>query len=78
MIPPYKMEDVKNKKYLKNQNLAFQKRTAYQVKINNQWKGYVDNTNLNFLDENKLYIKSLVDYKTKSYTKKEFTTKYRG
>ena len=41
--------------------------------MQDDWKDFVEDTNINFFDTNKLYVKSLVDYKTRNYpgTKRE-------
>lgn len=66
---PFSIEDVLNKKLLKNQNLSFQQRSAYKSKIKNEWAEFMADTNINFFDTNKLYVKSLADYKTRNYVK---------
>lgn len=67
------MQDVftNNKKNNRNKynNLSFQKRTSEAVETTNQWKGYVNTMNQDFFDQNKLYLKSVADYKTRIYKK---------
>ena len=38
-------------------------------KLNNEWQEFMADTNINFFDNNKLYVKSLADYKTRNYKK---------
>jgi hypothetical protein len=45
------------------------KKSEYQVKVKQDWNDFVVNMNKDFFDTNKLYVKSLVDYKTKNYVK---------
>lgn len=35
--------------------------------MRDDWKDFVNDTSTNFFDTNKLYVKSLLDYKTRNY-----------
>ena len=56
-----------DQKVLKDQNLSFQQRTAYKKQMNADWVEFMADTNMNFFDTNKLYVKSLADYKTRNH-----------
>lgn len=44
-------------------------KSAYQVDLQSQWQDYIVQFNKGFFDSNKLYLKSMVDYKTMHYKK---------
>ena len=72
--PPFNFNDVLSKKVLRDQNLSFQKRTQYKTGMRDDWKDFVKDTSGNFFDTNKLYVKSLLDYKTRNYKHNKNTT----
>ena len=44
-------------------------KASYQVDLHNQWQDYLVQFNKGFFDNNKLYLKSMQDYKTMHYKK---------
>ena len=44
-------------------------KSSYQVDLQAQWQDYLVQFNKGFFDTNKLYLKSMVDYKTMQYKK---------
>ena len=44
-------------------------KSSYQVDLQAQWQDYLIQFNKGFFDTNKLYLKSMVDYKTMQYKK---------
>lgn len=52
--------------------VSIQKKSLYQTKVVNEWQGFVSSTIQDFFDVNKLYLKSMQDYKTKHMKKKPF------
>lgn len=59
------MQDVKDSSVIMNNAFSKEKKSTYQFKLNNEWGDYVKNVNRDFFDSNKLYIKSMHDYRTK-------------
>ena len=50
---------------MNNANISFQEKTAYNYSVNQNWQSYIRNTNSNFFDNNKLYLKAMQDYMTR-------------
>lgn len=58
------LKDVKKFHKYGNSNFSVQERTTIDNQIRDGWNAYIVNTNKNFFDQNKLYLKSMQDYMT--------------
>ena len=62
---PYKITDVKDPAVLKDQSLSIQQKAEYRSSVNREWQAFIQSTNRDFFDSNKLYLKSMQDYMTR-------------
>ena len=62
---PRHLMDVIDKDAVKG--LSPQQLSKYRHHLNKEWKSYVAQTNIDFLSQNKLYLKSMQDYLTREY-----------
>ena len=45
--------------------MTIQQKSDYRTSVNREWQAFIQNTNRDFFDSNKLYLKSMQDYMTR-------------
>lgn len=46
--------------------VSSQKKSSYQVKVAGEWNQFMDKMNMGFFDNNKMYVKSMADYRMRN------------
>lgn len=59
-------DDLKDQKMVIGDKLTNEQKTEYQCKVNNEWGQYMNNVKDGFFDNNKMYIKTMHEYRTKN------------
>ena len=62
---PKHLKDVVENSAFKS--LSPQKLSKYKHQLNTDWKHFVNKTNIDFLSQNKLYLKTIQDYLTREF-----------
>jgi hypothetical protein len=60
----FTIADAKDTTLINSSGISSQRKSEYQCILTNEWDGYMKDLNKDFFDNNKLYIKSMQDYKT--------------
>lgn len=63
--------DMLDRREMNKEKFSDEQIANYRCKVTDEWQSYVNTLNKDFFDNNKLYIKSMQDYKVKNYKPKK-------
>ena len=62
----FDFNEVKDHRFLLNEKVSSQKKSEYHGRVTTDWKDFTTTMNKGFFDNNKMYIKSMADYRMRN------------